>query len=197
MGCACNHNDINSEKINEMQENNNSFNESKTNNAIQNNFIIIQDSNQNISDVNKINLKNSTILIQNSNNENEQNFNLLQNPKPSTFKKEEINERNRDINKDIKDNNNFGIINATPNSNYQEIETDKIPDSEFNEMLIQYPLIEQYIMENGMLIIMYDTEEEFKYGKMVLNMQDIGKTTEQMGKENYIMLMEIYMKEIG
>ena len=40
MGCACNHNDINSEKNNEMQENNNSFNESKTNNAIQNNFII-------------------------------------------------------------------------------------------------------------------------------------------------------------
>ena len=30
--------------------------------------------------------------------------------------------------------------------------------------------IKQYIMENGMLIIMYDTEEEFKYGKMVLNM---------------------------
>ena len=141
MGCACNNHDIKSEKNNEMQENNNSSKESKINNSIQNNYIIIQDSSKINAEVDNINLKNSTLLIQESNTENKKNFTLLQNAKPKNLLNEENIERNNQINNDINENNNQREVTPIPNEIYQEIETDIIPDSEFNEMLIQYPEI--------------------------------------------------------
>ena len=167
MGCACNNHDIKSEKINEMQDNNNSSIEPKTN-SIQNNFFIIQDSSRKNNDNN---LNNSSVVVPNSNNENIKNeyinkketitTNLKgQNLNNNDFNKDKNNEMNNDINKNSNIDLNKGIINelnieisnnleqtpSTPNDNYQEISTDKIPDSEFKEFLIQYPKIEDDVI---------------------------------------------------
>ena len=89
MGCACNHQDIKSEKINEMQDNsnNNPINESKTN-AIQNNIYIIQDSTKKNIGFDDNNLKASTIIPnQIEFNENKTNEYVLK--KEEKMKKEE------------------------------------------------------------------------------------------------------------
>ena len=52
-------------------------------------------------------------------------------------------------------------------------------------------------MANGQKIIIEDMEEEYKYGKMEVNMKVIEKMIKRMYKDNKLTRMEIYMKENG
>jgi len=149
------------------------------------------------------NLKTSPVLIQNQNNESEKE-NKLKNERQliDSYNQNIQNVNNNKMNDDL-------LISPSPyNENYQEITTDRITDSEYEEMLIQYPKLEdginveqrnpqENIMGNGMLIRMFVMEEEYKYGQMERNIQVIGKMIKQKEKENYFMLMEMYMKVIG
>ena len=140
MGCACNQQDIKTEKINEMEENNFPNNDIKANN-IQNNYYIIGESaNKNIgfdtfNNINS-NLKNSSIVIQNQNFDNK-NENKLKNENisPDLYRD--------NLNSSNKLNDNQGSTPTPFKDIYQEISTDLIPDSEFKELLIQYPIIEK------------------------------------------------------
>jgi hypothetical protein len=154
MGCACNHQDIKSEKINEMQDNsnNNPINESKTN-AIQNNIYIIQDSTKKNIGFDDNNLKASTIIPnQIEFNENKTNEYVLKKETPTQNLNNE-NEQSLDNNKNLNNNLDEAPISASNNNqdnqdnqDNQEISTNRISESEFNELLIQYPLIEDDVI---------------------------------------------------
>ena len=139
MGCACNNQDITTEKNNEMEENNKSNNDLKPNN-IQNNYFIINgdSSNKNLdygNNNNVNNLKSSSLMIPNKNMGND-NVNKLNN---------EIIEAEKDMENLKNENNkikaNLEITPANLSNTYQEITTDRISDMEFNELLIQYPIL--------------------------------------------------------
>ena len=140
MGCACNNQDITTEKNNEMEENNKSNNDLKSNN-IQNNYFIIggDTSNKNLdfaSNNNIDNLKSTSLMVKNINIGND-NENKLNNEKP---------EDNQGIENLQNSNNklkeNLEITPSNFNENFQEITTDRISDNEFNELLIQYPCLD-------------------------------------------------------
>ena len=143
MGCACNQQDIKTEKNNEMEENNFPNKDIQANN-IQNNYFIIGDStNKNIGFDNIINkkvenIKEQSTLIQNDtiNNTGKDAENVAKNKIPSADIKNEILKQNK------KSNDNQELIPPSYEEIYQEITTDRISDTEFKELIIQYPPID-------------------------------------------------------
>jgi hypothetical protein len=138
MGCACNNQELVSENNNEMREGRNKSNKAN-NNIIQNNFLFFgENHNQNIRDDIQNSLKNSPILIP------IQNSPISKNPQKEVLtpdnRKDKVEEPTSNIvikKPDIKEE-----ISFTPgefNENYQEINTDKISDTELDELFTQYP----------------------------------------------------------
>ena len=57
--------------------------------------------------------------------------------------------------------------------------------------------MELSIKGNGMLIVMKEMAEEFKFGMMVVGMRGIGREIKQMAKVDLSMQTEMFIKGIG
>ena len=188
MGCTCSHQELGAEKKIEMQDENNlreeKLNENK-NNEEQSNEIDNFPMESNFKE----------------NNEFNDTHKLRGAPPQSGF------ESKNNLSPTIKGNNN-------EEKPYFEIKTDKINENDFNELIEEYPQIDddiivekrvpknlkkikKYIMENGQRIQIIVMVEVYKYGQMEKNIQGIGKIIKLVGKVNYIIQMEMYMKENG
>ena len=175
MGCAYNNQDMVTEKNNEMKENNN---EGK-NNIIQNNLLIIaKDLNQSNNKEKENDLRNSPLNIPNQDSNFEQNMQIKIAGSATDFKEK----------KENKDIINKGTPPKPLSNIYNEVTTDKISDTEFNELLIQYPYTDdgitvkkrnpqEHILDKTIYYGEWDIDKNVRHGRGIQIWPDGAKYT--------------------